>query len=394
MIIQKGIRKLMQFKRLRNLCLSLLAIASISPCLSINATDEKGQSIEITNNVGMGNVSIRINSLQYDKASDSNIQWEQHRTVLPGEVVSEIVSVTNEGEPAWIRVKLDFETKAEVNITENECELVDGWEKHNDGYYYWKKEVATGETVQFLNSITVPSEWTSAQVAKTDFTANVRADAVQTRHFIPDFTREDPWFGTIIEVSAYNYTRKEDATNTGYSVAYEGGAEGLVHKGDDFFSNWNTLMPGDSLEDSVAIRNDYDRKVKMYFRTENEISTDLEEHIYLKIYRGAELIYDGTLAGTKNEMVLAVMDPGTSFVIKYKLDVPAELNNKYDLTDGQVKWIFRAELLGRYTKEGKLTGVQDTTMRWVAGGVAAVAVLGCAVYFLNKKKKEDDEEKK
>lgn len=368
----------------------MVTVATLAPCIPVYA---EGDSVEITNNVGMGNVSIRINSEQYDEATGKNIPWEQKRTVLPGETVSEIVSVTNEGEPAWIRVKLDFETKAEVNITEEECEIVDGWEKHKDGYYYWTKEVATGETVQFLESIDVPAEWTSEQVAKTDFTACVRADAVQTRHFTPNFKSDDPWFGTIIEVSAYNYTRKEDATDIGFSVAYEGGAEGLVNKGDDFFSNWMTLMPGDSLEDTVAIRNDYDRKVKMYFRTENETSTDLEEHIYLKIYRGEELIYDGTLAGTKKESVLAVMDPGTSFVIKYKLDVPAELNNKYDLTDGQVKWIFRAELLGRYTKDGKRTGVEDTTKYWIAGGVAAVAVLGCAVYMLGKKKKEDEEAK-
>ena len=367
-------------KKMLAIVASLLMFGGSIP---VKAEDQ----IEVVNNVGMGNVSITLVETQMDPVEHRILPFEQDRTILPGETVSKIVNIKNEGEPAWIRARLDFSTKAEVNLNEEDCVFAEGWIRKDDGYWYWPKEVKTGESVEWLRSFYVPAEWTSAQVAKTKFHANVRADAVQSRHFDPDFKAKDPWFGTVIETSLYNYTRNDHPTDTKFLVLFEGGAEGLIGKGDDFFSNWHTLMPGDKLEDTISVKNDYVRKIKLFFRTENTISTDLEEAVNLKIYRGTDCIYDATLAGTRDEMVLAVMDPGTEFVIKYTLDVPETLGNKYDLAEGQVKWIFRSEMLGSFAKDGKWTGVDNDITLYALCGGSALAVIAIS-FCLSKRKKK------
>ena len=375
-------------KNWKRMIAATAALLLFGTTIPVNAKDQ----VEVVNNVAMGNVSIALISQQYDPQTKTNIPWQQERIVVPGETVSEIVTIRNEGEPAWIRAKVDFKTNAKVNITDEDATFVDGWIRKDDGYWYWPHEVQTGDSVRWMESVTIPSEWRSDQVASTKFHANIKADAVQTRHFKPDFTSNDPWFGTVIETSLYNYTRDDKATAINYFVFFEGGAEGLINKGSDVFSNWTTLMPGDYLEDTISIKNNYVQKVKLFFRTENPEITELEKACNLQIFRGTEKIFDGKLSETRNEMVLAVMDPGTEFVLKYTLDVPKELTNKYDLTEGQVKWIFRVEMLGSYekTKNGKGTGVDNDITRYIYIGVAMAIMIGGLVFIL---KKNDEKEK-
>ncbi|MFR3808776.1 MAG: hypothetical protein ACLTX3_07460 [Lachnospiraceae bacterium] len=66
------------------------------------------------------------------------------------------------------------------------------------------------------------------------------ADAVQIKNFTPDFDSDDPWFGTVIEKSITDEYIIPGEKHDLFSVSYEGGAEGLVKVGDDFFSNWET----------------------------------------------------------------------------------------------------------------------------------------------------------
>ena len=366
----------------------LAVIASVlmmgTSALSVTAKDQ----VEVENNVAMGNVSIALISQQYDPETGKNIPWKDKRIVVPGETVSEIVSIRNEGEPAWIRAKVDFITKAKVNLTDSDATFLKGWIRKSDGYWYWPKEVKTGETVKWMESIHIPEEWRSDQVASTEFRAQIKADAVQTRHFEPKFDSDDPWFGTVIEQSLYNYTRSSNPTEIGYFVFFEGGAEGLFHKGADFFSNWDTLMPGDHLEDQISVKNNYVQKVKLYFRIENPQVTDLEKRCRLQIFRGTEKIFDGTLADAMQEMVLAILDPKSEFVLRYVLDVPAELNNAFSLSEGQDKWIFRAEMIPA-GGDGKGTGVDNDVTKYVVIGGAMAIMIGAMFCLLIKKDEKD-----
>ena len=369
----------------KKLTIGLITLLSLFLAVPVSAQDQ----IEVVNNIGMGNVSVSLISEQYDAETGKNIPWKQDRVVLPGEEISEIVTIKNEGEEAWIRAKLDFTTHSSLNLTESDVKIVDGWERHKDGFFYWKTAVKNGQSVKFIESVTVPAAWDSSKIKKTKFNLNVQTDAVQSKNFTPDFSRDDPWFGTLIETSIYNYTRTNSPTDINFFVAYEGGAEGLIHKGDNFFSNWGTAMPGDSFEDEIAIGNRYAKKVRMYFRTENDFTNDLEKQIKLKIFRGENNIYDGTLFDVRNEMVLADLNQGDNFVLKYSVEIPKELGNAYSLAEGSSKWIFRAEIVDTPAGggSGKGTGVDTDPYKFAAAATSALAVIIGAAYLLKKTKK-------
>ncbi len=338
--------------------------------------------ITLINNVRMGNVSIAIQEHQLGENPDELVPFVQDQILVPCDSVSKIVTIVNEGEPAWIRVKIGFDTNAKVNLTEDEIVVKDGWERKSDGFYYWKKEVPRNGKVQFLDSFTLPCKWTSKEISKAEFKIHIQADAVQTRHFTPKFNTNDPWFGTLIEKSSYNYTSDWKPTDRKNAVVFVNGAEGFFANTGDAFSNWETLMPGDTLTDTVNIGNSYNKTVKLLFKTENEKKDLLEENVNLKIWRGTELIFDGKLADTRNEAVLAVMEPGTNFVLKYQLDVPEELNNRFSLEYGQVKWIFRAEVYDRVN-----TAANNSVLLY---SLVAIASAAAVLYVIYKKSRKEE----
>ena len=345
--------------------------------LQIGAKDE----IEIVNNVGMGNVSIALINQQKNEKGEV-VPWVQNQVVVPGETISHITRIKNEGEPAWIRARVVFDTASKVNLFEKDVHFIDGWEKKSDGYFYWTKEVKKDEIVDFIDSITIPESWNSVQVSKTPFHIKLQADAVQTKNFTPDFKSEQPWFGTLIETSLYNYTRSDTHTDIKYWVTYLGGAEGMFAKGGDFFSNWTTIMPGDTLKDSSLVSNSYSQPIKLYFRTENSMPTELGEKLILKIFRGTEVVYAGPLTGTLKEINIANLQPNEQFILNYELSVPSELNNKYDLAEAQTRWIFRAELAPNPVN----TGPADSPLGYITSSIISILAIA---YLLKKRKGED-----
>ena len=113
------------------------------------------------------------------------------RGVMPGSDVSKIVSVKNTGESeAWIRVQVESVIKAadgaDLPLTiENVGPVMTytvggGWSLGEDGYYYYAKPVAAGETTGILfDTVTFAPEMGNAY---QNCTANIEisAQAVQT----------------------------------------------------------------------------------------------------------------------------------------------------------------------------------------------------------------------
>ena len=221
--------------------------------------------------------------------------------------------------------------------------LGDDWVKCGD-YYYYTKPVKHGEAAEFLKSVSIPAEWTEA-LSEKDQKINFTADAVQEKNFTPNFKSDDPWFGTVIEQSVTDAYTVPVTSNNPFSVAYEGGAAGLVKVGDDFFSNWGTLMPGDVVSGKVTISNKYAQSVKIYFRTDTIADDNLLQKLHLKIACDGQTLYDGSMAGEiTNKVLLGDFAQGSSKDLTYTLTVPAELDNQYAMNKTKTKWIFTAEL--------------------------------------------------
>lgn len=201
-----------------------------------------------------------------------------------------------------------------------------------------------GEAEEFIREIKIPPTWNSQDAGK-DFKINIRADAVQAANFTPDFQSDDPWFGTVIEAFTKKDTVWQTNQSQAFSIAFEGGAEGLVKTGDNFFSNWGHLLPGDTVSDTVKLANHYAKQVSLYFRTENASEGTLLKQLQICIKNGDTVIFDGKLADTmKEEVLLAKLNNGDETQLSYTISVPKELNNIYALENAKTTWIFRAQL--------------------------------------------------
>ena len=278
---------------------------------------------------------------------------EEEVVILPNQTVEMKSSVVNHGQPAWIRVKIEYPVDEESltdDMQEPLLELNDdlisfaneSWVKLGS-YYYLKEALANEAEMPFTDAITFPADWDNRMV-KSKFGVVLTAEAIQEKNFTPDFESEDPWNGAVIEAfDSENYQPKVEGDDT-FSVVYKDGAEGLIHVGDDFFLNWGDVMPGDELSGVATIRNQMNIPVKIFFETKSDGSKELLDAILLQIMNGDDVVYDGPLSGEISPKILLKeyeTDMETEF--KYHLSVPAELNNTYAMSEFQVLWTFSAE---------------------------------------------------
>ena len=151
------------------------------------------------------------------------------------------------------------------------------------------------------------------------------------------------------------------------TVEYKGEAEGLVAVPDDFFLNFDTLMPGDIEEDVAYIKNSTDDKIEVFFRAEplekseyyDDIDYSLLEQITLKIslkktaFSEEITLYEGNLgAESMREFIpLGEYEKGFDGEFKFKIEVPTSLRNSYTLSRTKVKWIFAVEKHGEEPDE-------------------------------------------
>lgn len=298
---------------------------------------------EVTNNIQVGDISIQLDEYELDETG-KEIPYENDKTVLPGQEVDKIVRITNQANEAWIRAKLEYQMDDGMRGLSDACITLssDDWIKCGE-YYYYKKPVPHGAKVDFINRMKIPYQW-DASYSEKGFSVIVTADAVQTANFTPDFTGNDPWFGTLVETCVHTtFTKPQDTGTQNFTVTFKNRSEGFVRIGDDFFSNWGQLMPGDTVSDKVQLKNAYGRSVTIYFQTETIASDELLKAVHLEIRNKDKIIYSGTMDGAvKDGVELAYLRRGDTAELTYTLSVPPELNNKYAMMATKTKWIFNA----------------------------------------------------
>ncbi len=141
------------------------------------------------------------------------------------------------------------------------------------------------------------------------------------------------------------------------NVEYIGDTEKLFKTSDDFFVNIPTLLPGDTYEDKAVLFNNSDFNINLYFKTEplEKEKYELEEDykllekikLSISVKKGKEIVnvYDGFLA-SKNFVDFKKIGsyiPKEKADFIFRLEVPTELKNEFDMTRTKVKWIFGVE---------------------------------------------------
>ena len=307
----------------------------------------RSYSVETENHIFTGDVSIALEEYELDEMG-MEIPYGDGKQVVPGQTVDKIVKIRNEAEPAWLRAEAVC-LGADGAFEEMAGGIGEKWIRRGR-YYYYTEPAASGETVCFFRTVTVPAEWDEREAGKSFF-VEVTAQAVQAANFTPDFSAEDPWFGVPVETCIHGGGRQSgEQEREEYAVIFENGSEGFVKAGDDFFSNFRELMPGDTVRDSVEIGSRYSGSVDIWFRTEQADQTEQEKQLLQKlrlvIKNGGEQIYDGPLhgGGLESGVLLAQgLRRGESRNLSYEIHMPEELNNFYAVRQAGVRWIFRAE---------------------------------------------------
>ncbi len=302
----------------------------------------EGSSIEVISNTGISAVNIRIDQYSIDPQGH-RIPFVNDCYVLPSDDIPDIIQITNKGEDAWIRVHLQLVSPDGLDVSTDMITLSEDCWKYTGGHWYRTMPLKTGETAEFMKSLHIPEVWTNCTSGKR-FAIRILCDAVQYEHFQPDFESEDPWFGTVIEKS-YTDLIPNEADDRFFEIIYKGGAEGLIKNEEDFFSNWERLVPGDIVTDTMTIRNSYDRPVRIFFRSETIADDDLIRKLKLTIRQGSHILFEGSLDEQIPERLIADLSKGEETKITYTLEVPEELDNFYAMKDTRTKWIFRCEIV-------------------------------------------------
>ena len=204
---------------------------------------------------------------------------------------------------------------------------------------------------------------------------------------------------SVLLLSSFSLTAFADSM-----VTWKGSTEQFVTStGDsDLFDEFKNAMPGDTLTQTIRIRNlDKDKKsIYVYLRA---LGADAEGQallakLHLKVaQRNGSTLYDGpadqsgTLAGWRE---LGTLKYGDQATLDVTLTIPFELENQYQTAMGKVNWqIKAAETVtssSSSTYKGPKTGDSGITRVWfiltLAAGMAA------AVFFLVGKRRKKTEQ--
>lgn len=161
---------------LLSLVVALLSMASAGTYAYYTATETA------ENVITAGSLTFEL----LETTADGSPYPSEPMTILPGDVVSKVVTVKNTGtHPMYLRVQLipgvnDSALSAENCIRLNINE--DDW-THSGGYYYYNTALAAGQTTEplFTEVTFVGEEVTNAYLGKL-FSLDVRAFAVQSEH--------------------------------------------------------------------------------------------------------------------------------------------------------------------------------------------------------------------
>ena len=349
----------MQKVKLNIMSIVLAFVVLLSLMNGITANAEDTYRTEVTNIVEVGEVDISLNEYTHD-SSGLPVPMAVQQQVHPGQDVDMLVTVSNLSNEVWIRIKPAISSESGLEEIDESLLMIDtpaNWVKKGS-YYYLKTPLTSKDNVTFMRGLTIPSTVKNSESGKK-FTVDIVAEAVQTKNFTPDFTADDPWFGTVVEECVHN-TKSDYDYGSLLSIEFENGAEGLVKYGDDIINMWGTLMPGDTISDSIQLANNYSKAVDMYFRIEKLDDSELLSQLDITISYGGAVIYTGKMDGSvMNKTLLATLYQGDSGQLEFTIHVPEELKNQYALTATAMKWIFTADFHEETTTDDSSSTTTD-----------------------------------
>lgn len=194
------------------------------------------------------------------------------------------------------------------------------------------------------------------------------------------------------------------------NVTFDGNAEDFVFLdgSKDLFDNFKNIMPGETRQQNITLKNDDHRELRFYLSADvlNSLDTDTSGlSIYnISITNNGEVFYDGTLddlaalsAGRmSDDTLLATLQKGEETKVTMVLEVDGDsMDNTYQNREGLIQFNFSVEELDdestivevvRTVYQGVRTG--DATI--IAPIIGLLVISGLTVIFLVKRKKDKE----
>lgn len=190
------------------------------------------------------------------------------------------------------------------------------------------------------------------------------------------------------------------------NVTYSGDAgefifsPGSEYSVTDLFPNFKDVMPGDSLTQTITVRNDASNKVriKIYIRAlgAHEDSREFLSQLRLRVEKNEENGMTGMFDAAADEtaqltdwVCLGTLYSGGEVNLNVILDVPVELDNLFQEKIGYLDWEFMVEeyAIEPDDPEPPKTGDESNLLGW-AGLMAGSLVMLLLLIFCSGKKKE------
>ncbi len=123
----------------------------------------------------------------------------------------------------------------------------------------------------------------------------------------------------------------------------------IIPSDNKFFEEIN-LTPGDYIEGTVTIKNNYDAAFELFLKTsrvEEEPplgSADLFKQLQVKVYLQGNQIYSGKMSdfASGEGISLGTFNPNTTSTMKISVKLPEQTGNEYQGAENSSKWIFTA----------------------------------------------------
>ena len=173
----------------------------------------------------------------------------------------------------------------------------------------------------------------------------------------------------------------------------------------DLFPGFKDVMPGDSISQTITVRNDASNKVKVkiYVRSlgAHEDSVDFLSQMHLRVEKSDDntmgYMFDAAAHETAQMtdwVLLGTLYSGGEVNLNVILDVPVEMGNDYQNQIGSLEWEFKVEQFEIEPTDPPAPPTGDDFQLWVWLGLMAVGVGGMLLFvlLLIRKKKETAEE--
>ena len=191
------------------------------------------------------------------------------------------------------------------------------------------------------------------------------------------------------------------ALAAGSTVTYNGTAQDFIfepgsrYSPTDLFPNFKDVMPGDTVTQHITVRNKASKrvKVKIYMRAlgAHRDSEEFLSQMNLTVWNESDTImFDAPAhrkAGLAEWTCLGTLYSGGKADLSVILEVPVEMDNRFQDAVGYLDWQFMVEELPIEVTDPK-TG--DTIFYYVAIMAASAAGLVFLVLLWRKKKQEEE----